>query len=516
MELIGFGIMALIFTVCCFFWKRKKWDPHHRGRRVLSQEEAQEVAKKLLPPGDPGIFLGGIIIPSSAAAAHFAVIGATGSGKTITIKLLMQSILNMIIRGNDQRALIYDAKQDIIPWLAGLNPACRVETLHPFDQRGVAWDMAADCTSPAIALEIASILIPEENSAQPFFADASRHLLCGILVSFMRTCPGAWTFRDVILTAKSKKRTREVLSRTAETQDLLEYFEEEKTAANIFASMATKMARFEPIAAAWSKALKSISLEKWAKTESILVLGSDESVRSALDAINQVIVKRVSEILLSQSESTTRRSWLIFDEVRQAGDLDGLSQLLTKGRSKGVCAVLGFQDIEGMREVYGDNVANELVGQCGNKAILRLDSPATAEWAAQVFGERELWEKSTTTAGGQNGSHDSTNWHIVKRESVLASEFQSLLATNPANGLHGYYLTPQIGAYKSTLPGNWISQALIKPRKDIDNIVPRDVEDQYLAPWTDEDRKRLGLPTSDRNKKAPCRLDNLTFLGKSK
>lgn len=53
---------------------------------------------------------------------------------------------------------------------------------------------------------------------------------------------------------------------------------------------------------------------------------------------------------------------MFLDELRDLGRLDALNRLLLKGRSKNVSVVLGFQDIEGLREVYGDKVANEIVG----------------------------------------------------------------------------------------------------------------------------------------------------------
>ncbi|MFX8836738.1 type IV secretion system DNA-binding domain-containing protein, partial [Acinetobacter baumannii] len=65
-------------------------------------------------------------------------------------------------------------------------------------------------------------------------------------------------------------------------------------------------------------------------------------------------------------DSGMQQAWFFLDEVREAGELDGLSRLMTKGRSKGACVVLGFQDIDGMRDVYGDQVANEICAQCNN------------------------------------------------------------------------------------------------------------------------------------------------------
>ena len=69
---------------------------------------------------------------------------------------------------------------------------------------------------------------------------------------------------------------------------------------------------------------------------------------------------------------------LIREEVREAGKLDGLSRLMTKGRSKGVCAVLGFQDIDGLRDAFGDKKASETTAMCSHKAFLCLESGETA------------------------------------------------------------------------------------------------------------------------------------------
>jgi hypothetical protein len=81
-----------------------------------------------------------------------------------------------------------------------------------------------------------------------------------------------------------------------------------------------------------------------------------------------------------------RRTWFFLDEVREAGKLELLGRLLTKGRSKGVALDLGFQDISGMREAYGQELADELLGQCNTKILLRVNSPQSAAWAAKQRG----------------------------------------------------------------------------------------------------------------------------------
>src|SRR5262249_19376606 len=146
------------------------------------------------------------------------------------------------------------------------------------------------------------------------------------------------------------------------------------------------------------------------------------------------------------------------------------SRLLTKGRSKGAAVVLGFQDIAGLYDVYGKEVAEELVGQCSTKAILRLNSPETAAWASRVLGTHEVIEsrrgqsrsyQRSLTAKGTWG--DSISHGLATRPLVLESEFFDLPETNPENGLTGYFITAAGGAYKDHLPGSWIASQLKPP-----------------------------------------------------
>ena len=193
--------------------------------------------------------------------------------------------------------------------------------------------------------------------------------------------------------------------------------------------------------------------------------------------------------------------------MREAGELDGLGRLLTKGRSKGACVVLGFQDIDGLRDVYGTELANEIAGLCSNKAILRTDSSSTAEWASKLFGEREVLEIRQSSGenegknqpaghsgtGKSSGKSKSMSEQLNKREVVMPSEIMDMLPTNPTNGLSGYYMTPAIGAYYARISGSWIGGALWQPDESVPNIELRAESDQYLSSWNEEDFRRLGI-----------------------
>jgi type IV secretory pathway TraG/TraD family ATPase VirD4 len=481
-----------------------------RGKSILSLYEARKISDKKIVNDGPGVNFGWIRVPESQATTHFAIIGSTGSGKTIIIRSMMESILPRISTGQDLRALIYDAKRDMIPILVGQGMEEHIISLHPFDERGSAWDMAKDITSPAAADQAATVLIPhEKGSSNPFFTDAARALMTGVMTVFIRKCSEKWTFRDVIVALKSATRIKTVLGECDETKDLIEqYFTNERTANDVMATLATKIQRYQYVAAAWEKAKESISLKEWMQSESILVLGNDEEARSAIDALNQVIFKRVSELILNQSESFSRRTWIFLDELKEAGELPGLTSLLSKGRSKGACVVIGFQDIEGLSAAMRDSrVAHEIVGLCANKAVLRLDSAETAKWASAQFGEQEIEQKRVSTSSGKStqegtGSRNSSNtstseqWINMKRQAILPAQFLDLKPVEKTGALHGYYIVPSIGTYGASIKMSG-EDSILEGMKKISEETPgycaRPKEDQYLRLWDEADLKRLGL-----------------------
>ena len=394
---------------------------------------------------------------------------------------------------NDTRALVFDSKQDVLGLLESMDLGVPVLTMNPFDARCVAWDIARDVTSPASALQMAKTIIPEEDGNNRFFSDAARDLLCGVMLSFIEVSPGRWTFSDVVYALQRKERLEKVLERTERGRDrLASYFSEERVLHNIMSTIRSRIAPFEPIASLWQRAWTKVSLREWINGQFVLVLASNEAVGAALDSVNQVIFRRLVELTLSQSESKLRRSWFFLDEVREAGKLPGLSKLLTKGRSKGACVALGFQDVHGLKDAYGEHVAAEIIGQTSQKALLRMESPETASWAARVLGEYETIEILRSTSGKVLPSSRTRSEHRVKADAVMPSEFQTIPPTTAETGLSGYFLTPYVGAFKATLPLRDVLVDAPLPRTAPD-FAERAERQQYLIPWEGRDYRRLSL-----------------------
>ena len=306
---------------------------------------------------------------------HHLAIGASGSGKSTIIN----HIINSVIPDPNVRAIIYDPKQELVPFLYGIRGfhpdgnsiASSVKILHPFDMRSVSWDMAADIDDPISARQLATILVPDgsEKSENSFFSNAVRDLLTAIILAFVECVPNpkSWTFRDVLLAMLHEEYMdficKQTTMRNGSSFTFLQRVRdcylgdksEPKTRANIYATISSKLSIYEPVAAAWDHAKLPLggtfSLREWLREEpgnqggQILVLGNDESARAAIDPINQALFKRAVELTLSRPErspqerqSGANQLWFFLDEIREAGRLDGLGRLLTKGRSKGACA----------------------------------------------------------------------------------------------------------------------------------------------------------------------------------
>lgn len=215
-------------------------------------------------------------IPIQDANQHFLVTGSPQSGKTITIRLLMQSIIPYIGRGYRHRAFVYDAKREFLPLLTEMWGKPPI-TMDPFDSRGHPWDMAADITTEADAAQLAGMLIPEEgNSTQRYFPDAARDLLQAVLVAFIETAPRQWTFRDVLLALENVDLLTRIVEKTEpSTRIATRYLSDDKSLPGVMSTIATKIQPFAVVAGLWANSKQTpISLGEWLETEGVLVAAS--------------------------------------------------------------------------------------------------------------------------------------------------------------------------------------------------------------------------------------------------
>jgi len=445
-------------------------------------------------------------------APHTAIIGASGTGKTILMKHLMSAILPAPRQdgGLSFRAVIYDPKRELYPFLAGLQiPAQQIVVTHPFDSRSAAWDLAKDFVEPAHIEELAEMIVPEDKkvhagSGNEFFEACSRIIIQDVIAGLAVACPDNWELRDVIACVSTKETLKAVLMKTRNGRDAwnaylhpLELDASDKTALSIYASLVTYVRPFQSLAALWHHAERKYSLKEWLNGSGILLLGADPGRERTLQRINQLLIRRICQLLLSRNEERpVDLTWFFIDEVREAGKLRGLRQLLTEGRSKGSRVVMGFQDIEGLYSLYDQHEAEEMVGLCANRCVLHLDTAKTRKWASDFFGEDEVVQptkgKSHTTAGTPSSS-DSIQYGLGLKAKVLPIEFQNLPLGNPVDGIYGWYAIPTYRD-KFFLSPRLAQHAVSHGEgSKINAVEERPLEHQEMPPWEEDDYQVLNL-----------------------
>lgn len=460
---------------------------HDRGTVLLSPEEARRQTRQLPGGSEPRIRFSGLDLPGEIANGNILTVGTVGTGKTRLHRELLRSIVPHIHLKSDRRVLVYDVKCDLLAELYAMAPPCEVLVLNPFDQRSVAVDLASDVQTPEQARHFAEAFIPPaKGEDKAFFTNATRNIVAGVIVGLNRVCPKHWTLRDLLRITADPKRLRKIL---AGSDLIAQYFKPQDTFDNIRNTIANVTVELEAVAALWERTSRKISLRDWVKVGgSILVLGGKENLQPALEPLNRIAFKIIATDFLSEPESPMRsRLYFLCDELKTAGRLDALP-LLMNARSKGVRAVLGFQDIEGIIDAYGSREkAFEIANRCATVAFLKLTSTETAEWASRRIGELERYEYlETLTKDGTNVGES-----LVKRPAFMPSEFLNLpdsvggfvAGIHVIRGVSGPFTHTSHHKFPSTAPSL--------------DFQPRDESDQVLEPWTAEDERRVGINDKD-------------------
>jgi energy-coupling factor transporter ATP-binding protein EcfA2 len=527
--------------------KREK-DGHIKGLRRLSRDEADAQILPIRQSGELDIYVGGVKIPQKSFTKHLFVSGQNGSGKTTLLKQIMAQTLTQIGKGSDQRAIIYDPKGDFVSFIFALcGNKAPIKILNPFDDRCFAWDICKDIQNRAQAATVAKIFVPEPvngGSDNRFFRDGARTLIRTVQESFQLTSlalldakkdPLNWTLRDLCLALRETDILREVLSRHDETRHALEFLDRSNN--EVLTTAKAYLSEIEIIAAAW-EGKEKFSLKDFRDNEDgmILILGSHREANSPLQALNSVIIQRATQMLLTDEETRTRRSWIFLDEFTSLGKIDDFQTIMQEGRSKGVCNILSFQNIETVRHLYTKEIANAIASECATKIFLKCEG-AQAAWVDEFLGKREVWrmeDNNSTGASfgindGTSESHDtnssqttgitnsstqgvsdhfgknkgtsfqtkkdrSENWRIKDEPVVSQGELAGLPEAGELNGVAGFFMT-------SAVQGIWEFQARWNELSQVANLTSNepnfksrehDPRYQYLKSWDVDERAKFG------------------------
>lgn len=454
------------------------------------------------PPNPNFLWWGGVHMRPEDATGHFLICGGTGVGKSLILQRLLGTALRAFGPGHDHRAFIFDAKRELYSKLAAMRPDIPVILVDPFDERGWAWDLAADITSRADALQLAECLIPSSKSeTDRFWTTTGRMITAAVIETFINTVPGRWTLRDVLLVMRSRERIAAVVGSNPDTAHLwADAIHDERTVSNLMASFNTQLSRYNTVAALWQRCPRKFSLKEWVASDSVLLVRSHPKFGAVLQPFHQAMIDLLADYILSQPDSRTRRTWLFLDECRDLGRIAKLPRLANLSRSVGGVLALGIQSVEGMYEAYGgEHAASELLGQMRNVTFLRTNSQTTAAFAERYFGSVEWLVERISISRNRGSKGEITTGrsidHSHRTDPVfLASELMDIAPPSPDQPLELFNDIPAIGCFRASVPLQSFLDAQPSPAAAVPNVVEVATRNQRLLEWRASDLKRLKLP----------------------
>jgi len=393
---------------------------HLRGLSLIRPRQlSRELHRSELRGDRAGVELARVRIPRSIECEHFLITGATGAGKSMAIRSLLRQI-----QARGELAIVVDPECEYVSEF--YRPVRGDLILNPVDERCPYWSPWLELSEryyQADAATLAASLIPEpprgyESGSDHFFRQSSRTLLESLLqVSAPREPQSIPKLLEL-----SRDQLKQALSGTP-AYSLIDPGAHEQ-GAGIIATVANATRPFLYLPP--SDGRPSWSALQWAERPEgwLFVTMRDESCSAALPLANlwlDLIVGR-----LFNSASDRRRVWIVVDELPVLGRQAKLETLVTRGRKRGLAAVLGFQSIAQLRRIYGHEQAAVLASMPSTKLLLRVDEPETAAFIARQIGQRETLREEIGISTAEHGNR--YNLHPARRTEpvVMASEVQRL------------------------------------------------------------------------------------------
>lgn len=377
------------------------------------------------------LFVGSIPIPKSAECRHFLILGRSGTGKT----RLIYSFLEKLRKRKDSIVVIYDFKGDYV--------SCFFEDgdllFNPLDLRTLHWCPLSEIQAVSDIDSIATSLIPPSRGDDRFWVDGARDVFASLAyITFTRF--GANNAELFNLTSLNEKETLGVVTQAVSEGieyakraiGYLEQGEEKgaKVAGDILATMKQYTNCFY-----YTRHLRSeFSISEFLNSEfcRFLFLVGFQKLRDTLRPLFSLFVDLLIKTVLSLSEDSERRIFIVLDEFATLQRLTSIVQGLEQGRSKGMGIVVSLQDINQLRRIYSDDTANSIVNNCSTIISFALNDPTSQEYVSRIFGE---FEKLETDESLSMGPHDLKDGLTLKRQRrverlILPSELGSLQDLN--------------------------------------------------------------------------------------
>lgn len=445
-----------------------------RGARVGTPSEVNKQAKAANPREafTDALTIGGVQIPRTAEPYHFFVVGSTGSGKSVAITNLIDSL-----EARGDIALIVDSGGE---FASRYYREGRDRILNPFDDRCAPWSPTAELTGPWDAEALAKSMVPDgvgdskewNGYAQTFVTSVLRRLAERKKLSI----------KDLLyyVQAAPIEELEPLLAGTPAAAQLVS----DKT----FGSIRTIAANYLATYSYLEDRKDPFSVSKFIQAEKpgFLFLTYRDDQLDSLRNLISCVLDVAARTILALPASPTRRVWLIIDEFASIGKVQSIEAVATKARKMGGCLLLGLQSVSQLQDRYGDKAAQTILSCLSSWLVLRCSDADTAEYISKYIGDTEISRMTRGESSSDTGGSDSLNEQIQTQRAVMPIELQRL------KNLKGFFKLA--GDYPIC---NISLKFPAKRAKATDNYAQRDFDARPMLNLQDRQPELFATPTAE-------------------
>ena len=387
---------------------------------VLRQRLAGAAVEELHGPevADPLVPLGHVRLPPQAEPLHVLIEGATGTGKTQTLKGMVA-----FLRERGDTVVAVDGGYDLHETFGRPDDL----VLSIFDQRSPGWVPWNEVRAPSDWAALAQSLIGNGRGEAAQWHSMAKAVFAAVGRSYSRMVEEAGEPFDAgeffhLLTGASGDELAPLLRGTSAAS----------LAANDKGLGSVRMTFYETLKFWEFLRPGDFSIREWVETPgtrpSIFMPYRRRELSEARNVISCWIDQMVSAAI--DAGPSDRRTWILIDELGGLGEIPALLEGVTQLRKTGFRVVAGIQNYEQIEEVYGRNGAATIVNNLSTKIIFRATDGAAAERQSRMIGDarhRITTTNASVTRGRDNKSATtSISTHDTVERVVLPSEIAAL------------------------------------------------------------------------------------------
>lgn len=401
------------------------------GDEMLEGDGAEKAARAMTDKKDIYMYLHPDLgLPKTEWTKHTLIYGSVGAGKTQVLLGILQQIFE-----KDAKMLLYDVKGDFTSYFFD-----KVVLISPWDVRSSVWDISSDIDTDSSIQTFASSLFPGDEKNK-FFNDGATAIMVAVIRRLYQEKGKKWCWKELAtLCALDRKGLHEIMKVTYPSAATIIADGQSQATSSVLATFSNGARIVQQLATAWPnrvrrvktpdgvKKIQPISFKQWiqddykGKKQIIIQGGTDKDLQAGyISGIINALVPNLINPSFKDNERG-RSIFFIFDEFPTMGKLE-FERLVSLGRSKGLQVILGFQDLEQIKKVYGSELANALSAMVSNHIVGKLQLGETRQQLVKYLGTRKVYYTKTnySNSGGQmtaSSSFEHAEINIVEENEL--------------------------------------------------------------------------------------------------